>query len=479
MKSNSNYFWQDLDGFSNQDALLDVSTGKSVTYKELENASTDLAEKIRVSNKGLVFLFTTNTSSCITAYIGILKSGNAVLMLDEKLNEEIRNNLINKYNPEFIVTSNKTIPLNYALDFNYESLFFYKKNEFINDKIFPELSVLLSTSGTTGSPKLVRLSYKNIQSNAESIAHYLKIDTNDKPITTLPLSYSYGLSVLNSHLLKGAKIVLTDKTVFFRDFWEVFNNLKCTSFAGVPYTYTMLKRINFDKIELPTLKTMTQAGGKLSEEFIRYFNNYALEKSVKFYIMYGQTEATARISYLPANILKDKIGSIGISIPGGELKIMNEEIEITNPNEVGEIVYKGDNVMLGYAETRDDLSKGNELNGILHTGDLGYKDSGGFFYVTGRTKRFIKIFGLRINLDEVQKMIENHFSFSAACTGKDDLLKVLVLSDDKLSEINVKNEILKMYKLNFKSIVVKSTNQIPTNSSGKYDYAKINEMFEN
>ena len=252
-------------------------TGKSTTYTELDTASTDIANKIRLSNKGLVFLFTTNSQSCIISYLGILKSGNSVLLLDEKLNDEIRNDLITKYNPEFILTSNEISPEGYKLDFQFDSLHFFKKVDFIAAKIQPELAVLLSTSGTTGSPKLVRLSYKNIQSNAESIASYLQIDSTERPITTLPLSYSYGLSVINSHLLKGATIVLTNKTVFFRDFWNLFNDYKCTSFAGVPYTYTMLKRINFDKIELPTLKTMTQAGGKLSEEFIRHFNQYALK----------------------------------------------------------------------------------------------------------------------------------------------------------------------------------------------------------
>ena len=479
MNTETNYFWQNLERFSNQTAYIDTATGKSATYSELEADTNSVANKIKLSEKGIVFLFTSNTYNCITSYIGILRSGNAVLLLDEKLNDEIRNGLINTYNPEFILTSNENIPENYSMDYKYDSLLIYKRNKFVAGKIFPELGVLLSTSGTTGSPKLVRLAYKNIQSNAASIDKYLEIDSTERPITTLPFNYSYGLSVINSHLLNGATIVLTDKTVFFRDFWNVFNDYKCTSFAGVPYTYTMLKRINFDKIELPTLRTMTQAGGKLSEEFIRHFNNYTLEKKVKFFVMYGQTEATARITYVPPERLSDKIGSIGISIPGGELKIMNDETEITNSNEVGEIVYKGDNVMLGYAENRNDLCKGDELNGILYTGDLGYKDEDRFFYVTGRMKRFIKIFGFRINLDEVQKMVENHFGISAACTGKDDLLKVLVHSDDKLAEVNVKNEILKMYKLNFKSIVVKSTNQIPTNSSGKYDYAKINEMFEN
>ena len=478
MSTYKNYFWQNLINFSDQIALIDTAKDRSISYLELDVEAEQIAAKIKSQKKGLVFLYTTNSYASVVSYIAILKSGNAVLLLDEKLNDEIREGLIKTYKPDFIITSTETNLEDYTLDFKYNSLNFIKKNELTANNIYSELAVLLSTSGTTGSPKLVRLAYKNIQANAKSIVEYLKIDENEKPITTLPLSYSYGLSVINSHLLKGATIVLTEKTVFFRDFWNVFNEYKCTSFAGVPYTYTMLKRINFDKIELPTLKTMTQAGGKLSEEFIRYFSEYAIEKKIDFFVMYGQTEATARITYVPAEKLSTKIGSIGISIPCGDLRIMKDGNKIVIPNEIGEIVYRGDNVMLGYAETIYDLSKGDELNGVLFTGDLGYKDADGFFYVTGRIKRFIKMFGLRINLDEVQKMIENHFKISAACTGQDELLKILVHSDDHLTEVNVKNEVLRMYKLNFKSVVVKSTNQIPTNSSGKYDYNKINEQFE-
>ena len=477
METKSNYFWQKLNNFSKQIACVDTSTGKSISYSELETDSNIVANKTNLSNKGIIFLFTSNTLDCIVTYLGILRSGNAVLLVDEKLNNEIRNNLIDIYNPEFIITSTDAQLENYHIYSKYNSLLFFRKNNFIVGKIYSELGVLLSTSGTTGSPKLARLSYKNVQSNAESIADYLQIDSNERPITTLPLNYSYGLSVVNSHLLKGATIILTDKTVFFRDLWDLFNEQKCTSFAGVPYTYTMLKRINFDNIQLPTLRTMTQAGGKLSEEFIRHFNTYALNKNINFFVMYGQTEATARISYVPFKKLSEKIGSIGIPIPGGEMKIIKDGMEITKPKEIGEIVYNGDNVMLGYAEMREDLSKGDELNGILYTGDLGYKDEDGFFYVTGRMKRFIKIFGLRINLDEVQKMIENHFGISAACTGKDDLLKVLICSAKNQTKSDVKNEILKMYKLNFKTVIVKTANEIPINSSGKFDYTKINEMF--
>lgn len=464
--------------YNNNIALIDANTNKSIRYYELDIESEKLAELIKLSKKGLIFLFTTNNSESIITYIAALKSGNAVLLLDEKLNDEIRNDLIKNYKPDFIVTLNDLVLDEYTFSSDFHTLKFFKRKNPTVVNIYSELAVLLSTSGTTGSPKLVRLAHKNIQSNAESIAEYLNIDENEKPITTLPFNYSFGLSIINSHLLKGSTIVLTEKTVFFRDFWNLFNEYKCTSFAGVPYTYTMLKRIGFEKIELPTLKYFTQAGGKLSEEFIKHFNEYATNNGKKFFVMYGQTEATARITYVPYDKLSNKIGSIGISIPGGNLKIMNDGVEINNPNEVGEIVYQGDNVMLGYAETLDDLTKGDELRGELLTGDLGYKDEDGFFYVTGRMKRFIKIFGLRINLDEVQKMIENHFKISVACTGKDELLKILVHSDDHLTEVKVKEEVMKMYKLNFKSLIVKSTNQIPTNTNGKYDYNKISEMFD-
>ena len=471
-------FWNNLIKYPKNIALVDTAKNISYTYKELDSYSEKFSNYLKLSKKGLVFLFTKNNYESIVAYIASLKSDNAVLLLDEKLNNEIRNNLIYAYNPEIIITLAEIRSQNYKLVYTFFETKVYKNKSSVINNIYPDLKILLSTSGTTGSPKLVRLTDKNINSNTESIAEYLRIDSNEKAITTLPLNYSYGFSILNSHLLKGATIALTDETVFFRDFWKLFNTYECTSFAGVPYTYTMLKRTSFENLNLPTLKMMTQAGGKLSEEFIKHFQQIADQRGIKFYVMYGQTEASPRISYVPPERLKDKVGSIGIPIPGGELMIFDNGKEIKAPNIIGEIVYRGDNVMLGYAENRADLQKGDESNGILFTGDLGYKDSDGFFYVTGRMKRFIKLYGLRINLDEVQKMIENHFGISAVCTGKDELLRILIQTDDHTSEVNVKNEVLKFYKLNFKSVVVKSTNQIPTASSSKYDFKKINEMFE-
>jgi len=471
-----NYFWENLKSFNQKTALVEAETEASITYAELEKVTDEIAEALLSNHKKLIFLFTTNTILSVQAYIAALKSTDAVLLLDSKLNEEIRNNLIDTYQPEIIFSDDRSEIKGYEKKkiSVLENCFVRTENSEV--KIHPSLKVLLSTSGTTGSPKLVRLSAENIQSNAESIAQYLEIDENEKPITTLPFNYSYGLSVINSHLLKGSTIVLTEKTVFFKDFWSDFRKYECTSFAGVPYTYQMLKRTGFEKLDLPSLKTFTQAGGKLNEEMIRFFSEYAQRNHKRFFVMYGQTEATARISYVPYQKLGLKIGSIGISIPGGKLKLMKDEIEITEPNQVGEIVYEGPNVMLGYAENISDLAKGNELNYVLHTGDLGYFDEDRFFYVTGRMKRFIKIYGLRINLDEVQKMIENNFHIAAACSGEDEKLKILIQSSDSI-EMKIKQKVCEFYKLNPQSVVIKTIEHIPTKPSGKYDYEQINSMF--
>ncbi len=469
------FFWENFKQFGNNTSLTEVSSGKSLNYCELDQMSDEIAERLITKQKKLIFLFTSNDIQSVVAYISVLKLGDSVLLLDKKLNNEIRNNLINIYKPSVIINHNEPREGYSKAESNSLLNFLRRENE-EEISIHPSLKILLSTSGTTGSPKLVRLSSVNIQSNAEAIAQYLEIDENEKPITTLPINYSYGLSVINSHLLKGANIYLTDKTVFFKDFWNDFNNNKCTSFAGVPYTYQMLKRIGFDKYELPTLKIMTQAGGKLNEEMIKFFADYAVNNNVRFFVMYGQTEATARISYVPYNRLKDKIGSIGIPIPGGKLSLFADGAEITEPNKVGELVYEGENVMLGYAETLADLSKGDELAEKLFTGDLGYKDEDGYFYITGRMKRFIKMFGLRINLDEVQKMIENTFHIPSACTGEDEKLKILIQATDNV-EAKVKQKVCEFYKLNPSTVSIKSANEIPTKSSGKYDYERINDLF--
>ena len=269
---------------------------------------------------------------------------------------------------------------------------------------------------------MVRQSYNNILSNTESIVEYLNLDSTERPITTLPMNYTYGLSIINSHLYAGATILLTENTLIQKEFWNFFKTEQATSFGGVPYTYEMLKKLRFSRMNLPSLRYMTQAGGKLSPELHKEFAQDCIDKNRKFIVMYGQTEATARMAYLPSEYALKKYGSMGIAIPGGSFSLIDDNgNEITEDNITGELIYKGANVTLGYAESRSDLIKGDENHGVLLTGDMAKRDKDGFYYIVGRKKRFLKMFGKRVNLDEVERIIKSEYSFlDCACDGTDD-----------------------------------------------------------
>ncbi len=266
----------------------------------------------------------------------------------------------------------------------------------------------------------MRLSEQNVRANAESIAGYLGLTPDERPITSLPLHYSFGLSVLNSHLLAGAVVVLSGDSVLQRPFWDAFRAHGCTSLAGVPFTYQMLERVGFRDMDLPTLTTLQQAGGALDLHLTRVYAEHMARLGRRFFVMYGQTEATARIAYVPPERLLDKLGSAGIAIPAGRLRIDADESASRAARSTGEIIYEGPNVMLGYASDPDDLRRGDDLHGVLRTGDIGYLDEDGFLFLVGRSKRIAKVFGLRVNLDEVEVALRE--SGPAAVVGGSDAI---------------------------------------------------------
>jgi len=317
----------------------------SITYSklstEINSISANLAPRL------LAFIFTSNTIGSMISYLACLECSVVPLLLKADIDTSLSNKLLDIYRPNYLF-----IPNDMADNFDgYECLWqgygysiLYNKDIDIPN-LFDDLALLLTTSGSTGSPKLVRQSYNNILSNARSIASYLELDESERPITTLPMNYTYGLSIINSHLLVGATILLTDFSLVSREFWNFFNKEKATSFGGVPYTYEMLKRMRFLGKEYPHLKTMTQAGGKLSPTLHKEFAKYAIDNNKHFVVMYGQTEATARMSYLPYEKSLDKYGSIGIAIPGGKFWLKDVDgSKISKPNTVGELVYEGENV---------------------------------------------------------------------------------------------------------------------------------------
>jgi acyl-coenzyme A synthetase/AMP-(fatty) acid ligase len=306
-----------------------------------------------------------------------------------------------------------------------------------------------------------------------SIAKYLNLDNKQVAITTLPFHYSYGLSVINSHLVAKAQVVLTKCSVMTREFWRCIENYQVTSFAGVPYVFQMLQRMDYERFNTSSIQYLSQAGGKLDDETLIYFHRVTTARGQKFIAMYGQTEAAPRISYVPSEMLSDKIGSIGIPIPEGELFVeLPGGVLTKQPAVEGQLVYEGPNVMLGYAEEITDLATGDVCGGRLRTGDIGYCDEDGYFYITGREKRFIKVFGYRLSLDKIDSYLHSK-NYDTATTGSDDKLEVFIADIQDKNLDDIKQMLAYKFKLSLNVIAVMLIDEIPRTSSGKIDFPRL------
>ncbi len=454
--------------------------GEFITYQQLDIATKRLIENI--NERCLVFSLCTNSAGAVVGYTGFVNHNIVPLLLDSHLDFELLQYLIDTYKPSYLWMPESMTERFSGFDSIYSDFNYILMKTNFDDKypLFDELALLLTTSGSTGSPKLVRQSYKNIEANAKSIVEYLELNQTERPITTLPMNYTYGLSIVNSHLYVGATILMTDKTLMERRFWSFFKEQEATSFGGVPYTYEMLDKLRFFRMGLVSLKTMTQAGGKLSPELHKKFAEYAKETGKHFIVMYGQTEATARMSYLPNEKSLEKCGSMGIAIPGGKFTLIDVVGNvITEPEVSGELVYEGSNVTLGYAECGDDLIKGDERFGKLITGDMAEIDKEGYFYIVGRKKRFLKIFGSRVNLDEIERMVKAQFNnLDCASAGMDDKMYIFISCVDKFLETQVKKFLSDKTGLNPAAFIVKQIEKIPKNESGKTLYVKLERYYE-
>lgn len=442
--------------------------GMSLSYGELTSFCGEITEII--PSRTLVFSLCQNSIASLAGYVAFLSGHIVPLLLSAQLDDELLADLLETYEPNYI-----WLPMERKTEFSGRcviekygyALVEYSKGQ---KEMAEELALLLTTSGSTGSPKLVRQSYSNIEANARSIAEYLELDETERPITMLPMNYTYGLSVINSHLLIGATILMTEASYAQRRFWDFFMKEKATSIVGVPYTYEILKKLKFFRMDLPSLRYMTQAGGKLLPELHKEFAEYAEKTGKRFYVMYGQTEATARMSYLPYQKSLEKYGSMGIAIPGGKFHLVDVDgSDIIASHVTGELVYEGPNVTLGYAECLEDLAKGDERHGVLVTGDMAQMDKEGYYYIVGRKKRFLKIFGNRVNLDECERMIQGQFAeIECACVGVDDHMKIYVNKEADMEA--VKHFIVGKTGLNAAAFEVIYIAEIPKNDSGKKQY---------
>lgn len=468
-------FFNTLEKYGPKTALI-TETGKAVSYQSLIETADKIAGAI--GKRSLVFCLCSNNVESVAGYIGFLRAHVVPILINPDVDKDLYTNLEQTYQPSFIWAPKNffenTDVANGEPVYTFEKYALTKTTYNTNHDLYTELALLLTTSGSTGSPKLVRQAYKNIESNTESIIEYLEITENDRAITTLPLSYTYGLSILHTHLATGATIILTDASLMSKTFWTLLKEQKATTFGGVPYTYEMLKKLRFARMELPSLSYLTQAGGKLSKELSLEFATVCKEKGIKFIVMYGQSEATARMSYLPWEYAISKAGSMGIAIPHGKFVLLDVEgNEITTPHVMGELEYFGDNVTLGYAEGIEDLAKGDERHGVLQTGDMAEMDEDGFFYIVGRKKRFLKIYGNRVNLDEVEGLLKSN-GYDCAVGGVDDHMKIFATDETKLDE--VKRFVSEKTGLNPNAFTSVHISEIPRNEAGKILYANLEEL---
>lgn len=454
-------------------ALL-TDQGVLLTYGQLNDEVQRFSKLL--PHKSLIFILGRNDIPSVVIYLACFEIGSVPLLLNSDIPTSALSKLLNTYLPSYVFLPTEMVKNYSNLDpvrINCEYSL-CRNRDGIKPVLHSDLALLLATSGSTGSPKLVRLSRGNIISNAQSIAAYLGINRHERAITSLPFNYSYGMSVLNSHLHAGASILLTNRTFFDPLFWQLIKTAGVTSLAGVPYSYEILLKLRFERMDLPTLRTLTQAGGKLSIAQTKRVFEICNLKGIRFFTMYGQTEASPRIAYLETALISHKLGSIGQAIPSGRLWLEDSQgHRINKPGEIGELIFSGPNVALGYAFNHRDLMLGDQWQGVLRTGDMARQDADGFFFIEGRSSRYLKIFGVRVSLDAVEAWYAER-GIVAASYGQDDHLKVMIeASQSHLCDDETK-QLAATMQIHPSALSISIMPILPRLNTGKIDYSCLN-----
>lgn len=447
-------FFQSFERFHGRIAAIETDTGRSIQYDELDHLINQRLNDFDscASGRKLIFLEASNHIDSIVSYLAALRGGHPVHLVEDIADRKTAL-LVDLYGPNLLITKDGGM---------------HATNHPLLD-LHPALRLLLSTSGSTGTPKFVRLSGENLASNASAIKEYLNIDSNDRAYCHLKAFYSFGISVINSHLHAGACLLLTNAAISDARFLKDLNDFSATSLPGVPYTFEFLSNMGAKLDNFPSLRTITQAGGKLNQALVKKYSDDCVNSGKRFFVMYGQTEASPRISYLPPEKASEFPTSIGIAIPGGKLSIIDANGSlVSEPFVDGELVYEGPNVMMGYATSPAELSLGQGPCS-LSTGDIAHRNQDGLFFITGRSSRFVKMFGLRLNLDQIQSDIQSKFC-TAIVAGTDESIKVGLVGGKSGTSSEVFQHLTSSYKLPKTCFQVGEIDEIPLLPNGKYDY---------
>ena len=462
-----------------------LSRGGGLTYRDLISRVNDLAEYLftTIGCGKECLLLSENTPFFIIAYLAIIKSGNTALLAETRISDEHLAAIVHECNirASFVQKKYQKKITNTGYVWNEDLLQTLPHTDRYTSPHTEDndVAVVIFTSGSTGAKKGVMLTHRNLCANTGSIVEYLGLTPEDRICVTLPFFYCYGASLLHTHIRAGGSVMLSNN-IFLGGVIRDIDTFSCTGFAGVPSTYQILiNKTPFLKEKLPTLRYMLQAGGQLPNKYIRLIAEAFPRK--KFFVMYGATEATARLSYLPPHLVSAKPGSIGKGIPGVILEVLDENGKPVHPGETGEITARGDNIMKGYygdpKGTRSVIK-----NGRLYTGDLATVDDEGYIYIIGRAKNIIKSGGYRISPNEIEEFISSLDGVtSCVVLGlPDDIMGeavVGVIQPGNVPEAELKQEILTRCTQHLPSYKIPTAiyfvREFPLNASDKVDRPAI------
>jgi acyl-CoA synthetase (AMP-forming)/AMP-acid ligase II len=447
-----------------ESAALFVEKGSEFSFQQVSQAGDNL---LAGTTRDVCILLFDRDWASVAAYLGCLRAGVVPLLVESTASAEDLGLLVRSFDPRYLFSNRgKTLP-SFKLRSPLGDGGLYENIQSVPKDIDQSLAILQPTSGSTGEPKCVRVSYRNLEVAVASIAGYLDIDFSRTLISSLPFHYTYGLSLLHLAIFAGCKIVLTEHSALTRDFWEIFTSNKVTDFSGVPIHFEALARKGLPESAFESLRVVTQAGGGLAPEITAKWLDTLEERKVRFFSMYGQTEACPRISFVPPEVARNKLGSAGIAVPGARISISASE-----PDRVGEVIFEGPNVCLGYASSFDDLRRGDDFCGRLSTGDLGYMDSDGYLFIVGRLKRAVKVAGISVNLDSIERKAQGA-GHRIAVVGRDGQIAV-VFEGSNLQDL--KTFVFESLRVPRQLVSFVPLPQLPTFSSGKIDYQTISAL---
>jgi acyl-CoA synthetase (AMP-forming)/AMP-acid ligase II len=456
--------------FKNRVALINEI--KKITYRELINIFNKLSKIFK--QKSVLLILCDNSLGSIIGYLFCLYSNNVAILIDKRISNNDLQELINLYKPNFILSD--VLMTNKKFDFKtkiFESYLYFTKIKKYSLK--SNLQLLLPTSGSMGVAKFVKLSNENLYINSKSIIKYLKLNKNDVAITNMPFFYSYMLSIINTHLHVGGKIVVSKDSILQKKFWDVYLKNKITSFNGVPYVYELIEKIGIKKIITKKLRYITQAGGKLDQTIKEKIWMELKRYGVEFFVMYGQTEASPRISYLKNNDLITKKESIGKCIEGTKLFLRNSlKKKIYKPFTEGNIYCKGKNIMLGYSNNYRDLNKNKKIH-ELDTGDIGFFDNDNFYFIKSRSKRISKINGIRLDLDELEKKLQKN-DIKANIVNNDKKIGIFYYNNSKITLNKIKKKVEIITNQNPEIFFFKKLKKIPRTINKKISYNELKKL---